>query len=82
MEKLIFGSIVLLFVATGLIFFIKDVITAANNPSFKKQGNKYYIQPTNSWHGMADYHNNSSYDSNSSCDTGSFDIGGDCSGGN
>ncbi|MDY6902552.1 MAG: hypothetical protein SWZ49_31455 [Cyanobacteriota bacterium] len=81
MEKLIFGSIVLLFVATGLILFIKDIITAATNPYFKEQGNRYYIQPTNWSHGIADYHNNNSYDSSSSCDTGSFDIGGDCSGG-
>ncbi|MGB6296087.1 MAG: hypothetical protein WBF90_07855 [Rivularia sp. (in: cyanobacteria)] len=81
MEQPIFGLIILLFVLAGLMIFIKDVITAAKNPSFKEQGNKYYIQPTNWWHGMADYHNNNSYDSSSSCDSGSFDIGGDCGGG-
>ncbi|MBV6624016.1 MAG: hypothetical protein KI793_13945 [Rivularia sp. (in: Bacteria)] len=81
MEKIIFGSIILLFVATGLIIFIKDIITAAKNPAFKAQGNKYYVQPTNWWHGMANYHTNSnSYDSSVSCDSGSFDIGGDCGG--
>ena len=57
MEKLIFGSVVLLLVVAGLIIFIKDIITAAKNPSFKEQGNKYYIQPTNWWHGMAGYQN-------------------------
>ncbi|MCJ8281514.1 MAG: hypothetical protein MJK14_17040 [Rivularia sp. ALOHA_DT_140] len=81
MEKLIIGSIILLFVFTGLIFFLKDIITAVKNPSFKKQGNKYYIQPTNWWHGMANYQNNNIYDSSSSCDSGSFDIGGDRGGG-
>jgi len=82
MERFVFASIILLFVVTGLIVFIKDVITAAKNPYFEKQGNKYYVKPSNSWHGMArDYHNNSNYDSSSSCDSGSFDSGGDCGGG-
>ena len=78
MEKMIFASIILLFVATGLIVFIKDAITAAKNPSLNNLGNKYYVETSNWWHGMADYHNSSTYDSTSSCDSGSFDSGGDC----
>ena len=80
MEKFVFASTILLFVITGLIFFIKDVITATKNPNFEKQGNKYYVKPSNSWHGMTGYHNSNSYDSSSSCDSGSFDIGCDCGG--
>lgn len=80
MEKLIFSLIILLFVVAGLITFIKDTITAAKNPS-GKQGSKYYVQD-NSWTcgDTGNYHNSSNY-FNSSCDSGSFDGGGDCSGG-
>ena len=82
MEKFLFASIILLFVVTGLIVFIKDVITASKNPDFKKQGNKYYVEPSNSWHRMTtDYHNSSTYDSSSSCDSSSFDSGTYCGGG-
>ena len=82
MEKFVFGSIILLFVVTGLIFFIKDVITAAKNPDFKAHGNRYYVKPSNWWHGMTtDYQNSSTYGSSSSCDSGSFDSGADCGGG-
>ena len=82
MEKLIFGSIILLFVFAGLTIFIKDVITAAKNPSFGKQGSKYYVQNNNPWYGIPrNYHSDSTYDSSSSCDSDSFDGGGDCGGG-
>ncbi|MGB3757619.1 MAG: hypothetical protein WBA07_14775 [Rivularia sp. (in: cyanobacteria)] len=82
MEKLIFGLIILLFVAVGLIIFIKDVITAAKNPSEGVQGSKYFVQNSNPWYGIpGNYHSNSTYDSSSSCESGSFDAGGDCGGG-
>ncbi|MEM1393939.1 MAG: hypothetical protein AAF757_02190 [Cyanobacteria bacterium P01_D01_bin.116] len=82
MEKFVFGSIILLFVVTGLIFFIKDVITAAKNHDFKAQDNRYYVKPSNWWHGMTtDYQNSSTYDSSSSCDSSSFDSGTYCGGG-
>ena len=82
MEKFVFGSIILLFVLAGLIIFIKDVITAAKNPSFGKQGSKYSVQSNNPWYGIPrDYRTHSTYDSSSSCDSDSFDAGGDCGGG-